>query len=244
MILGAMASVTAVVLIPEFSCDYQTVLKASAIASSASLITSQLPDIDSVHSKVSNVFPLLKWLTSTKTALFFFITGAALYAADYMLIKEFSERNYFIFYAAMILIALGVIMLLMQKIFGHRKVTHSLLFNAALCATILLPYYLKIHEQWYLMMAVGGIMGLVSHLFFDCLTTRGCPLFLPFSKKNIKLMKLKSGKHDYIGVMISFVFLFGAVWFRFFVGDKYGIYKTETILACVISPIVALANTI
>ena len=244
MILGAVASVTAVVLIPDFSTDYQTALKASAIASASSLITSQFPDVDSVHSKVSNAFPFVKWMTSTKMMVTTLIFGGGLAVLDYFLIKEYNERNYYVFFVAMLLLGISIGIFLMQKVFGHRKVTHSILFNALLCSAILAPYYLWLPYDWYFMIAVGGIMGLVSHLFFDCMTTRGCPLFMPFSNKNIKILKLKSGKHDYIGVMIAFVILFGAVWFRFFVGDHYGVYQTSTILSFLFSPFVFLANAL
>ncbi|WP_026695431.1 metal-dependent hydrolase [Peribacillus kribbensis] len=62
---------------------------------------------------------------------------------------------------------------LVSKAFGHRTITHSLLF---LVAAFLLFRY----TPWPAAFEFGIWLGMASHLFLDALTVRGIQFFWPF----------------------------------------------------------------
>lgn len=98
----------------------------------------------------------------------------------------------------------------LRKNCEHRGITHTLLFNGILSVIILYPYFALNTNKYYFLFALGAVLGLVSHIFYDSITIHGCPLFFPFSKKNVRLvkrLKLKSGKDDIYGIVFSLVIL-------------------------------------
>lgn len=224
--IGMITAATAALLVPRFNTDGLKTLQALALMPAGALVTSQLPDMDSVHSKVAQKIPLFKLLTSNRFSILLFLYSAVALTYDYIQIEKFMKRNYIIFYSAILCALLLILCLMFRKVFTHRKLTHTLLFNAFISAFLLLPYYMLIHTEWYLMLAIGGIVGLLSHLFYDCLTIRGCPLFSPFSNKNIRFLSLKSGRHDYIGVCLSLLFLLSAVCIVIYKENIVMFYKT------------------
>ena len=61
-------------------------------------------------------------------------------------------------------------------------------------------------EEPVFKIAVTGLTGgYMTHIFSDMLTVRGCPVLFPLSKKNISIMKIKSGSFaEYIaGIALS-----------------------------------------
>ena len=71
--------------------------------------------------------------------------------------------------------------LIYQK-FGHRTITHSLLFFALVwSAFIVLSYFGFIQDPNYLKIVLFSILG---HYVFDMITVSGVPLFYPFLKWN------------------------------------------------------------
>lgn len=209
--IGIISAATVSLLIPSFNKDGVLSLESIILMSGGAAVTSQLPDLDSVHSKVAQRIPIMKILSNTRFYLLLFIYSGLSLLYDYIQIEKGAGRNYYIYYSAVLCILLFSLGLMSKRLFTHRKMTHTLLFTAFVSLLLILPYIYLIHSQWYIMLAVGGIVGLVSHIAYDCLTKRGCPLFAPFSKRSISLLSLKSGKHDYIGVCLSLLFLLAAV---------------------------------
>jgi membrane-bound metal-dependent hydrolase YbcI (DUF457 family) len=64
--------------------------------------------------------------------------------------------------------------------------------NAAVMAVVTLATIIgRVDTAEILTVAV--VLGAGSHLFTDCLTEKGCPLFLPFSRRKIRFAKLTTG---------------------------------------------------
>lgn len=68
----------------------------------------------------------------------------------------------------------------LQKVFGHRTITHSLLFLAAV-AVLSLPLWKYVGLDWWLALWLCGVL---SHFITDSMTVSGIPWFYPSSKKD------------------------------------------------------------
>ena len=76
----------------------------------------------------------------------------------------------------------------------HRGLMHTLILPGFLFAA---TYF--IGEPTFKILVTGLTIGYITHLLADLLTVRGCPIFFPFSKKNIKFMNIKTGsKAEYV----------------------------------------------
>lgn len=209
--VGAITAMTAAILIPPFNFDEITTIKAILLSSTGSILTSQVADIDALHSKISQKFKVMRTITQKKLLLpsFALLSIITLYLY-YKHIISGSSTVCFI-----ILLMFGI-SLFLCKALRHRKVTHTLLFNLVLSLILIVPYYMWFHGNTsYVMLYVGMLAGLYSHLFYDCLTRRGCPLFAPLSKKSICLLHLKSGRHDFIGETLALSFLLAACCLKY-----------------------------
>ena len=82
----------------------------------------------------------------------------------------------------------------------HRGLMHTLIMPALM---FLATFFIT--ELTFKIVVTGLTIGYATHIFADMLTVRGCPIFYPFSKKNIKIMKIKTGTfNEYVaGVIIS-----------------------------------------
>lgn len=74
---------------------------------------------------------------------------------------------------------------------------------------------------WSVTLAVALIIGLVSHIILDILTTTGCPLLYPLSKTNFVVLKenrrIKTGTNGEKAVFIALVFILTSItFFTFF----------------------------
>ncbi|WP_100407096.1 metal-dependent hydrolase [Bacillus solitudinis] len=83
-----------------------------------------------------------------------------------------------------------------SMLFGHRTLTHSLLFVA------LLTLFVHIVFPQAMLIRDGLLVGLLSHIVLDMATTRGVQLFYPFSVKIRLPLYTKTG-----GVVESAIFL-------------------------------------
>lgn len=99
-----------------------------------------------------------------------------------------------------------------NKLFGHRTITHAPLW--------LVPLFLLLHNLSELTSAfpiaiktnlscllIGYISGFISHLLGDMLTKGGIPLFYPFKKHRYHLTPAPSGKYDALLIVIT-VFIY------------------------------------
>lgn len=94
----------------------------------------------------------------------------------------------------------------------HRGLMHTLIMPAFLYAA---TYFIK--EPTFRILIIGLTIGYITHLLADLLTSRGCPIFFPFSKKNIRFMNIKTGSAgEYIAAAVISVcagalFFFGII---------------------------------
>ena len=63
---GVITAVTAAILIPPFNSDEITTIKAILLSSIGSILTSQIADVDALHSKISQKFKMMRTITQKK----------------------------------------------------------------------------------------------------------------------------------------------------------------------------------
>lgn len=94
--------------------------------------------------------------------------------------------------------ALYPIAWVVNKLFGHRGATHSLLALLLTSILFLLPSFLLdgFPAFLYTQFAIGVSVGFLSHLLLDMSTKSGIPLFYPFIRKSQRIARFTTGKHD------------------------------------------------
>lgn len=175
----------------------------AGICAAGSLITSQLPDIDTPNSKIAQIVPIMKILTNIVVLT---LELAAMCILVWALQMSKIERSDSIYRLLIILSCCWIIQIWLRHNNEHRGATHTIFFNGLLSALILSPYFAGYQNIYYFTAAIGMITGLFSHLIFDTITIQGCPLFAPFYKENIhwlRALKIRSGKDDIYGVGFS-----------------------------------------
>jgi Predicted membrane-bound metal-dependent hydrolases len=74
-----------------------------------------------------------------------------------------------------------------NTIFGHRGLFHFWLFYLGLGVAGIIVY------PQYITYICALVMGIGTHLLLDAQNPMGIPLFYPFSKKRIHMLKIKTG---------------------------------------------------
>jgi len=94
----------------------------------------------------------------------------------------------------------------------HRGLMHTLIVPGFMFAA---TFFIK--EPTFRILVVGLTIGYATHILADILTVRGCPIFFPISKKNINILKIKTGTAgEYIAaavisLCIGALFAFGVI---------------------------------
>ncbi|AJD93483.1 hypothetical protein JMA_41660 (plasmid) [Jeotgalibacillus malaysiensis] len=101
--------------------------------------------------------------------------------------------------------ALYPIAYVVNKLFGHRGATHSLIALILTSILVLLPSFLLSGMPYFLYthFAIGISVGFLSHLILDMSTKSGVPLLYPFIRKSYRIAKLTTGKHDMLVAVIA-----------------------------------------
>lgn len=82
---------------------------------------------------------------------------------------------------------------LLNKFIINKKIVRAHMVLGVILAVVFLlnsEYSVLVFRQY----AIGLVLGYASHLFADCCTVSGCPLFSP--KRDVRFMNLRTGKHD------------------------------------------------
>ena len=226
--LGITSSVAASIFLSKYLNNKELLYYGLAIAPVVSILTSQLPDIDSKRSKISQHIPIVNWI---KSNTFFTIAIILLFIS--FIISNLSVipiNEKIAFFLEPILNLLGndkviyyievahntsIVMLMIYfftKIFlKHRKLTHCLI--CCICVSIASFYfYYIISIPITFSLGLGLSVGYISHIFYDCLTTRGCPLLYPIIKKPIR-GPLRSEKHGNLAIFISLIFIALSIYY-------------------------------
>jgi membrane-bound metal-dependent hydrolase YbcI (DUF457 family) len=94
----------------------------------------------------------------------------------------------------------------------HRGLMHTLIIPASMFGAGFL-----VTEPTFAILLNGVNIGYITHIIADLTTTHGCPVLYPFTKKNIRLMHIKTGSPgEYIAGFviaagIAAVFLTGLI---------------------------------
>lgn len=86
------------------------------------------------------------------------------------------------------------------KIVKKPYLLHFAIFLFMVFLTLKFSAYLHII---YGQLLIGMFFGALSHIFMDSLTIYGTPWFYPISKRKFRILKLKTGKNDGIGILIA-----------------------------------------
>lgn len=186
--IGIITAITASIVIQD-NLNILEIVGAATISGASSILTSQLPDLDSDTSAISKKIPIIKYLKNKTGILLDFIISA-------IMILLFYNKNLDIFLIASEAFAFyGLFRCLIIYLFKHRTFTHSLLAISIISIGPLIIFY-QYPEEIMLAIIIGLIAGYSSHVFFDSLTIKGSPLLWPIIKKKISFYHWKAGKDD------------------------------------------------
>ena len=92
--------------------------------------------------------------------------------------------------------------------FRHRGKMHSLIPYIIVYFIIYKKILTSVqrHElvSLYIIAISGFLIGVISHLALDIITVRGVPILYPFTKKNYRILNLRTEKHDkYISFILK-----------------------------------------
>ena len=88
---------------------------------------------------------------------------------------------------------------IVNKLCGHRKLTHAPLLYIVLFTIFLFPAILSGNfNTLYFNFILGILLGIASHLFLDSLTVSGIPLLYPFKKEKYHLLKYSTNRKEYL----------------------------------------------
>ena len=86
-----------------------------------------------------------------------------------------------------------------NKLCGHRKLTHAPLLYIVLFTILLFPVISSGNfNTLYFNLILGILLGIASHLFLDSLTVSGIPLLYPFKKEKYHLLKYSTNRKEYL----------------------------------------------
>lgn len=85
---------------------------------------------------------------------------------------------------------------LINKTFGHRTITHSVL-GFGLISYIAFTWMGNLSPMW-----LGFVLGYISHLLGDMLTIQGCPLLWPHKRRFALSLGIKTGSYLEVAVLV------------------------------------------
>ena len=110
------------------------------------------------------------------------------------------------------------ISIFINKLFGHRTITHSVVMSIFMTIILLSSTLLfaGISNFIYSNIIIGFCVGWFSHLLLDLLTVKGIPIFYPFIKKKYNLLKFKTNKdEEFVSILVIFITgIFMVAYFR------------------------------
>lgn len=208
--LGLTSAVSTVIVASSITNNNSMLIYGIPIAMGASILTSQLPDIDSKKSKISKYIPIINWLKS-KTMIFISFIILLLLCGDYvyanLLSYEIHKKMFFI------AIAILVLHIFVKIFFKHRKLTHCILSCMLISYIGFLPF-ISTGNNYFFVFGLGISAGYISHIFYDCLTVKGCEPLYPILKIKIR-GKWTSEKDANKALRLSFVIIFLSILYYF-----------------------------
>lgn len=99
-----------------------------------------------------------------------------------------------------------------NKVFGHRTIFHSLLLPLMICCVM----YFKLGNWNYMenIYFISFLTGYMGHLLQDALTHGGTPLLYPFIKSNISLTNISYGSKKERTVTICLILVYAFIVYK------------------------------
>lgn len=180
-------------------------------------IGAMLPDIDHDKSKLG------RSRKSIVTAIVTLFGSFALVAVSLFLANAYQNGNLLPAVATILIIALPFALLVsLSRIKVVRKNLKFMAKHRGLMHTLILPASMfgagfLVREPTFKILLTGVNIGYITHIAADLLTVHGCPVLYPFTKKNIRFMKIKTGSPgEYIAGLVlaaaaAAIFLTGVI---------------------------------
>lgn len=104
----------------------------------------------------------------------------------------------------------------LPKALRHRGITHSpfLVMLVFLLLLLLYPGFSPWFQPFYFMLCFGLFVGMLSHLVLDGLTKDGIPLLAPITYKRFRFMRLTTGKHEFLVLLLMVILTTALVCFQ------------------------------
>jgi len=182
-------------------------------------VGAMIADIDHDSSKLGRTRKNIMAAISTIFA------SLAIVAISFFLVDAYTdvEKNLLSAISIVLMVALPFLLLTylsktkfiknhLKFVVKHRGLMHTLIIPIFLFAA---TYFIK--EPTFKILVTGLTVGYATHILADIMTSRGCPIFFPFTKKNFNIMNIKTGSAgEYIAAAIMCIgigalFLFGVV---------------------------------
>ena len=168
----------------------------AAIIAAGSAIGCWLPDMDHDMTKIGRKRKVLTSLTNTMASII--VLGGIIGAMGLIILMVFGIRDYgidirllLLSICGLTLVAIGSKVIKNSKTFRwatkHRGLMHTLIVPGLMSLLLRVSDY-----PVYKYIVIGLIVGYCSHIFADMLTVEGCPILYPITKKNIRILKLKT----------------------------------------------------
>lgn len=100
----------------------------------------------------------------------------------------------------------------------HRGITHTPFLAMVLMIGLLLAYSFipSSVQAYYFAFSLGLFTGILNHIFLDALTKKGVPLLGPITYKRFNLMKLTTGRDEWIAILLMIILASASVYFNVF----------------------------
>ena len=180
-------------------------------------IGAMIPDIDHDNSKLGRSRKSIMTVISTMFSSF------ALVAIAFYLMDAYRNDNLL---PAIGIVALILIPFLLFSILSRIKVVRKnlkfMLKHRGLMHTLILPALMfgagfLVAEPTFRILLIGVNIGYITHILADLLTTHGCPILYPLTKKNIRFLNITTGSPaEYaagivLSVAVAVIFAFGII---------------------------------
>jgi len=175
-------------------------------------LAAMLPDIDHGGSRIGKTRKMVANLV-VAAAVAALVIGAWVYSS-YI-------DNYRTLILTLLIVAIPVALLfgISQTKFGRRNIAFATK-HRGIMHTLLLPFVMFfavgfINESYFRILTLGATLGYLSHILADCLTISGCPILFPITKKNISLLKIKTGSAEEkicAAVIITLILIAGFIF--------------------------------
>ncbi|MCL2816677.1 MAG: metal-dependent hydrolase, partial [Oscillospiraceae bacterium] len=159
----------------------------------AAPVGAMIADIDHDNSKLGRSRKNIMAAVSTLFA------SLAIVAISFFLVDGYTNGRFMPAVLTVLLVAVPFLILTsLSKIEFIKKNLKFMVKHRGLMHTLIIPAFLFaatyfIEEPTFKILITGLMIGYITHLIADLLTVRGCPILFPLSKKNINLMRIKTG---------------------------------------------------